>query len=655
MGVAALLLSIAAVSMAFTSTYISENRTSELVMVTKNVYFNTTPVTSHAITSGSITSGALTTGFITTGFIGTGGSGSCALTLNESGDPLDYMPTNLRLNKRYYDTYYSYNLEWDIGTTEFLSYFIVYRSFSSIPDNDTSEAVATRTMSQSLPVSINSNVGTVYFRVRTVLVDGSLSYLSVELAYSSTIRVAARGLIAVSTQQDIDIADNIKGTASTTPRLADANVAVSNTNFFGFSPDGNYFAFISNSSTPGQLTLKVAATSGNTTANAINAAQMQSGATTYSFGFSRDSKKIFYVCDCGASSGLSKSLYVSDPTGSLVWLVRQTLYHSGSLGVAAGDLFDLTPQFTQSGDYIVWVEITNATIASKLQMAKTDGTGSVTTLATAPSFANFRITQDDQYVIYVADKDTTGVNEIYSVLISSPSTSVKLNPAISGAQDVNTGFYITPQSDVVIFSLANSTRLEYYSSPIYSNDPYCITQSIAQSGSITILQNGYNVISPDGTWMAFTLTNNTAHCNVFLFPIRGENPTPIRITNNTLFTVCRMFDFKWDPSGRYMVLTMQYNTSVTRLYSVDVSNGNIYLLGNSAPAGDGDVLLFSITDDGKNVLYISDERATNKHEVFSTYIRPTGTSNLIIGAFSSGTIQTLAITTVSSLDSRVGE
>jgi hypothetical protein len=648
-------VSFSALITSYNSILTSDERVVTYYVTTKHVYLPAIiPITSGSNTVVLTSPISATTGSIST----TGGIAPfnptcfCNVSVDQSYDITQYKPRNVRLNKSIYNTYYRFNLEWNLDNDTFLAYFNVFQGRT----NDTDEAVVTKTKDQMLPVSVNPSSGKVYFTIQSVLLDGTTSDLSEQLVYDSTFRVAAYGKINTLGQNDIVIVDSL---SSGTLRNADTTSGgLLLGNYFMFSPDGEYFAWVSNGTTTSKISLKIAHTSGNTTGVDMTSTTIGNGTKVYTFGFSRDSKKVWFVCDCGAVSGLSLSLYVMDVTGLNTVLIRDIGYTGSSNGVLAGTRTALTPQFTQDGSRIVWAEArSNITNAISLNIAASDGTGSVTELATSTStqLANFKISEDDQYVIYVAQNTTLIAHEIFSVKLTRPGTSVKLNPLVSINEDVNAVFHITPQSDAVIFSIDNVTVVphttDYFSSPIYSHDPVKLTDEIQ---TISISANRYNPISPDGTWLAIFASNDSLSCNMYLAPTRGFNGV-IKITNDTVLSVCDFGDFRWSPTGSHIIAKMFYNSSNVRLYSIDVSNGNTYMIGSTPPAGLGDVQEFYISDDGNTVIYYADERVSSRHEVYTTFARASGDSTLLVGAVASGDVTAVAISSISSINARQNE
>jgi hypothetical protein len=112
----------------------------------------------------------------------------------------------------------------------------------------------------------------------------------------------------------------------------------------------------------------------------------------------------------------------------------------------------------------------------------------------------FQISPDSQTVIYRADQHLNNVDELFSVPIVGPShKAVKLNTPFDGESDVVNLFFITPQSDRVIYRANhdNFESFEIYSVPITgpSTAGVKINSELAANGSV----NADYDLNPNGT------------------------------------------------------------------------------------------------------------------------------------------------------------
>ena len=75
-----------------------------------------------------------------------------------------------------------------------------------------------------------------------------------------------------------------------------------------------------------------------------------------------------------------------------------------------------------------------------------------------PAFGDvifFQISPDGRYAVYLADQETDGVNELYSVLLGGGSP-VRLNPLLPFGRNV-TSFQISPDSSRVVYRADQDT------------------------------------------------------------------------------------------------------------------------------------------------------------------------------------------------------
>jgi Tol biopolymer transport system component len=65
--------------------------------------------------------------------------------------------------------------------------------------------------------------------------------------------------------------------------------------------------------------------------------------------------------------------------------------------------------------------------------------------------APFHISPDGRRVVYRADQDTDGVDELYGVSLDGSSSPIKLNGDLTGGGNVYFDFQISPDSEVVVY------------------------------------------------------------------------------------------------------------------------------------------------------------------------------------------------------------
>lgn len=174
---------------------------------------------------------------------------------------------------------------------------------------------------------------------------------------------------------------------------------------------------------------------------------------------------------------------------------------------------------------------------------------------------NFEISPDSRTVIFVADKDTDDVNELYAVPMTG-TTPIKLNPTLVKDGDV-TRFAFTPDGQAVIY-LADQeadNRVEMYRVPVGGGDAVKLNSALVSGG------------------------------NVSSFKIDGKNKRVVYVAD-------------------------QQTNEVFELWSISITGGGLFKLNGAFVAG-GDVGLFEIDPLSNRVVYSADQDTDGKFELYS--------------------------------------
>jgi Tol biopolymer transport system component len=225
-----------------------------------------------------------------------------------------------------------------------------------------------------------------------------------------------------------------------------------------------------------------------------------------------------------------------------------------------------------------------------------------------------RISPDGSTVVYLADQDVDGMNELYSVPITG-GTPVKLNPPLIANGDVSADFAITPDSRRVVF-LADDRRegaSELFSAPVAGGAATRLNRAIPTGGGLF----GFD-LSPDSRTVVYVGEQYTdAVVELYSVPVSGGTITklnrPLGGGRNILNRL-----FITPDSSRAVYLADQDTNGVNELYSVPIGGGNVTKLNGPLPSGGG-VGLFGIglSPDGSTVVYTADQITNNVHELFS--------------------------------------
>lgn len=215
-----------------------------------------------------------------------------------------------------------------------------------------------------------------------------------------------------------------------------------------FSPDGTTIVYMAAQEAADLLELYAVDAANPGTAVKLNPPLVAEG-DLCTFRFSPDSAKVGYCADQDVDGVLE--LYVVDLA------VPGVSTKVNAPMVAGGDVQSGTFRFGPDSDFMVYradqdvdgdnelymVDLTTPGVAAKLNG----------TLPAGGDVSFFRINPDGLQLIYAADQDTEGLAELYNVDLSTPGSSTKLNPARQGSQitqielneDGTQAFYLADQ------------------------------------------------------------------------------------------------------------------------------------------------------------------------------------------------------------------
>lgn len=141
------------------------------------------------------------------------------------------------------------------------------------------------------------------------------------------------------------------------------------------------------------------------------------------------------------------------------------------------------------------------------------------------------ISPDSSRVVYLAQQDTAGVGELYSVPIGGPAgAAVKLNGALAPGGSVGS-FHISPDSTRVVYAAPQNlgNQSELYSVPI--SGPASSGVEISQIAAGGYWTAGNFAISPDGLWVVYRALGDLilgGH-ELYSVPIAGPASSDVRL------------------------------------------------------------------------------------------------------------------------------
>jgi dipeptidyl aminopeptidase/acylaminoacyl peptidase len=184
-----------------------------------------------------------------------------------------------------------------------------------------------------------------------------------------------------------------------------------------------------------------------------------------------------------------------------------------------------------------------------------------------PSFGdvgNFQISPDGRYAVYVADQDTDGVFELYSVFLGGGSP-VRLNPLLPFGRNV-TSFQISPDSSRVVYlaDQEKATVVELYSVAIGGPAAAGIklNGALAAGGLVDVF-----LISPDSSRVVYIANQEKAFVfELYSVPLGGPAAAGIKL-NGPLVLNGIVTNFRVSPdSGRVLYIADQDTDNVFELY-----------------------------------------------------------------------------------------
>jgi hypothetical protein len=179
----------------------------------------------------------------------------------------------------------------------------------------------------------------------------------------------------------------------------------------------------------------------------MNGTLAPNGYVRSGYSFSPDGSKLLYRADATVADVIE--LYVVDVNApGQAQKVNPTLVNEG----------DVYGQFrwTPDGTKIVYIadQVTNDQL--ELFVVSADSLGQATRLngAMIPQgdLCNFAIAPNSERVAYCADQDTDGVIELYTVAFDAPGQSTKLNPPLPAGGRVNADYVFSQDASFVIYT-----------------------------------------------------------------------------------------------------------------------------------------------------------------------------------------------------------
>ncbi len=232
----------------------------------------------------------------------------------------------------------------------------------------------------------------------------------------------------------------------------------------------------------------------------------------------------------------------------------------------------------------------------------------------------YRITPDGARVVYRADHDALGVQELYSVPIDVSAAPVKVSGTLVAGGDVRAGFRISPDGTRVVFTadLLTDERFLLLAAPIDGGAaPSVLNGPLVPGGDVEPdLANG-----SDGLFVVYSADQDASNVvELYRVPLDG-GASPVKLSGALVAGGDVRPGFRISPEGTRVVYTADQDLDQCfELYRARLDAFPDPVKLNPALSGARDVARFEISPDGQRVVYLADQALDTKVELYSVPI-----------------------------------
>ncbi len=237
---------------------------------------------------------------------------------------------------------------------------------------------------------------------------------------------------------------------------------------------------------------------------------------------------------------------------------------------------------------------------------------------------DFKVSADGHWVVYRADKDLDEVFELYSVPIDRSSEPVRLNGDLQPDSDVEEDYEINSTSDRVVYRAQQDTAgvFELYSVPIGGGTSLRLNKGAALEGHSTTTFK----ITPNGAGVIFTTVTTPGIKDLYSNYISGITGicgalAPFKISNIPPEggTIVR---YAATPNSLGVLYTAtQESATRPELFSNSICGGtvNMHKLSGTMPPNFDNVGVFFITKNSGGVVYDIADNDEGVMDLYSNY------------------------------------
>jgi len=225
------------------------------------------------------------------------------------------------------------------------------------------------------------------------------------------------------------------------------------------------------------------------------------------------------------------------------------------------------------------------------------------------SISAYRLTSDGSRVVYVADQETGGVDELYCVPIEG-GLAIRLNRPLPVGGDVSDDFQFDPQGTTVVFRSDQEGvgNTELWSVPVEGGDVVRLNGPLVAGGDVAGFPSDVFDISPDGATVVYIADQATNDVfELWSVPIQGGEAVRL---NASLVTGGDVGDFDLSSSITPDSATVVYPADqdvngVLEVYAVPIGGGTATRLHPPLASGER-VYAYKLSPDGSRVATVTD-------------------------------------------------
>jgi Tol biopolymer transport system component len=234
---------------------------------------------------------------------------------------------------------------------------------------------------------------------------------------------------------------------------------------------------------------------------------------------------------------------------------------------------------------------------------------------------SFQLTSTGDRVVFLADQDTAGHFELFSVPVAGGARAKLNGPEIVLGGSV-IGYEIAPNNSRVVFrgDIEDDNLIELFSAPIAGGALVKLNPPLTED--VVSFQ-----VTPDSSGVVYRAAqDNEDVVELYVVPIAGGGATKL---NGALPADFEVSNFQITPDGSRVVFRARREISqpppaddivTIEIYSVPVAGGAMVKLNGALVAG-GSVSDFKIAPNSSRVVYLADQEVDTRFELYSVPVQ----------------------------------